>query len=219
MALKCNMENPMPRSFTKLYIDSIDVDRRLTELGMGRQDILDIRDVAASMHATGSSPLFPSNGAGQLAYQYGTRELRATFLRRGWVIDQSYGTNGVRHPDRKVIALYQNVDVACSLSDLPQARSRKGAGSERLSQGSAFDLIDDVVPATHSGEGLDVEVWYVMVAQDGAVEVTQAVIKGGEFSEFIERIFVHDGSDFDALEKDGDTDDDAIDFDIKISRK
>ncbi len=209
----------MPRSFTKLYIDSIDVDRRLTELGMGRQDILDIRDVAASMHATGSSPLFPSNGAGQLAYQYGTRELRATFLRRGWVIDQSYGTNGVRHPDRKVIALYQNVDVACSLSDLPQARSRKGAGSERLSQGSAFDLIDDVVPATHSGEGLDVEVWYVMVAQDGAVEVTQAVIKGGEFSEFIERIFVHDGSDFDALEKDGDTDDDAIDFDIKISRK
>ncbi|WBU55375.1 hypothetical protein [Paracoccus sp. SCSIO 75233] len=213
------MENPMPRMVAKIYIDDIDVDRRLAELGMDRQDILDIRDVAASMHATGSSPLFPANGAGQLAYQYGTRELRATFLKRGWVIDQSYGTNGVRHPDRKVIVLYQNVDVACSLSDLPQARSRKGAGSERLSQGSAFDLIEEVVPATHSGEGLDVEVWYVMVAQDGAVEVTHALIKGGEFSEFIERIFVHDGSDFDALEEDGSSDDDAIDFDIKISRK
>ena len=135
------------------------------------------------------------------------------------MIDQSYGTNGVRHPDRKVIVLYQNVDVACSLSDLPQARSRKGAGSERLSQGSAFDLIEEVVPATHSGEGLDVEVWYVMVAQDGAVEMTHALIKGGEFSEFIERIFVHDGSDFDALEEDDSSDDDAIDFDIKISRK
>ena len=77
----------------------------------------------------------------------------------------------------------------------------------------------EVVPATHSGEGLDVEVWYVMVAQDGAVEMTHALIKGGEFSEFIERIFVHDGSDFDALEEDDSSDDDAIDFDIKISRK
>lgn len=209
----------MPRAVTKIYIDDIDVDCRLAELGMSRQDIVDIRDVAASMHATGSSPLFPANGAGQLAYQYGTRELRATFLKRGWVIDQSYGTNGVRHPDRKIIVLYQNVDVACRLSDLPQARSRKGAGSERLSQGSAFDLIEEVVPSTHSGEGLDVEVWYVMVAQDGAVEVTLALIKGGEFSEFIERIFVHDGSNFDALEEDGSSDDDAIDFDIKISRK
>lgn len=209
----------MPRAVTKIYIDDIDVDRRLAELGMNRQDILDIRDVAASMHATGASPLFPANGAGQLAYQYGTRELRATLLKRGWVIDQSYGTNGVRHPDFKIIALYQNVDVACSLSDLPQARSRKGAGSERLSQGSMFDLIEDDVPSTYSSEGLDVTVWYVMVAQDGAVEVTHATIKSGEFSEFIERIFVHDGSDFDALEDDGYSDDDAIDFDIKISRK
>ena len=189
------------------------------ERNMNRQDILDIRDAAVSMHATGSSPLFPSNGAGQLAYQYGTRELRATFLKRGWEIDQSYGTNGVRHPDEKIIVLYQNVDVACNSSDLPQARSRKGAGSERLSQGSAFDLIEDVVPSTYSDEGLDVKVWYVMVAQDGAVEVTHALIRGGEFSDFIERIFVHDGSDFDPLEEDSSSDDDAIDFDIKISRK
>lgn len=209
----------MPRAITQIHIDGIDVDRRLKELGMDRQDILDIRDVAASMHATGSSPLFPANGAGQLAYQYGTRELRATFLKRSWTIDQSYGTNGVRHPDRKVVALYQNVDVACSLSDIPQARSRKGAGSERLSQGTAFDLIEEVVPSTHSGEGLDVEVWYVMVAQDGAVEVTHAIIYNGEFSDFIERIFVHDGSDFVGFEDSGSSDDDAIDFDITISRK
>ena len=213
------MENPVPRAVTKVYIEDLDVDRRLSELGMGKQDVLDIRNVAASMHATGSSPLFPANGAGQLAYQYGTRELRATLLKRGWVIDQSYGTNGVRHPNRKIIVLYQNVDVSCSLSDLPQARSRKGAGSERLSQGSAFDLIEEVVPSTHSGEGLDLEVWYVMVAQDGAVEVTHALIKNGEFSEFIERIFVHDGKDFDALVEDDASDDEAIDFDIMISRK
>jgi len=192
----------MPRAVTKIYINDIDVDRRLSELGMDRQDILDIRNVAASMHATGSSPYFPSNGAGQLAYQYGTYELRATFLKSGWEIDQSYGTNGVRHPDHKLIVLYQNVDVACSLTDLPQARSRKGAGSERLSQGNSFELMDEDVPSTHT-----------------AVEVTHAVIKGNKFSEFIERIFVHDGSDFDGLEDRGSSDDDAVDFDITISRK
>lgn len=209
----------MPRAVTKVFKDDVDVDRRLSELGMDRQDILDIRDVAASMHATGSSPYFPSNGAGQLAYQYGTYELRATLLRRGWEIDQSYGTNGVRHPDQKLIVLYQNVDVACSLVDLPEARSRKGAGSERLSQGSSFEMMEDDVPSTHTGEGLEVAVWYVMVAQDGAVEVTQAVIKGNKFSEFVERIFVHDGSDFDTLKDRGSSDDDAVDFDITISRK
>lgn len=209
----------MPRAVTKVFKDDIDVDRRLFELGMDRQDILDIRDVAASMHATGSSPFFPANGAGQLAYQYGTRELRATFLKRSWEIDQSYGTNGVRHPDHKLIVLYQNVDVACSLVDLPQARSRKGAGSERLSQGNSFELMEADVPSTHSGEGLEVAVWYVMVAQDGAVEVTHAVIKGNKFSEFIERIFVHDGSDFDGLEDRGSSDHEAVDFDVTISRK
>lgn len=209
----------MPRVVTTVHIDDIDVDRRLSELGMNRQDILDIRDVAASMHATGSSPLFPANGAGQLAYQYGTRELRSTFLKRKWTLDQSYGTNGVRHPDRQIVTLYQNVDVACSLSKLPEARSRKGAGSERLSQGSAFDLIEEVVPSTHSGEGIGIDVWYVMVAQDGAVEVTHALITKGEFSDFIERIFVHDGSDFDDLEDCNSSDDDAVDFDVMISRK
>ena len=47
----------MPRMVTKIYIDDIDVDRRLAELGMDRQDILDIRDVAASMHALTSTAL------------------------------------------------------------------------------------------------------------------------------------------------------------------
>jgi len=209
----------MPRVVTKVYIDDIDVERRLSELGMDRQDVLDIRNVAASMHATGSSPLFPANGAGQLAYQYGTRELRATFLKRSWTIDQSYGTSGVRHPAQKIIVLYQNVDVACSLSNNPQPRSRKGAGSERLGQSNAFDLIEDQVPSTHSGKELDVDVWYVMVAQNGAVEVTHALINNGEFSDLIERIFVHDGSDFDNLDDRLSSNDDAVDFDIMISRK
>lgn len=44
----------MPRAVTKVFIDDIDVDRRLAELNMDRQDILDIRDVAASM---GSVPV------------------------------------------------------------------------------------------------------------------------------------------------------------------
>ena len=209
----------MPFAETKVVAREIDVDRRLSELDMHREDILDIRNVACSMHATGSSLFFPPNGAGLLAYLYGTRELRKTFLGRNWTIDQSFGTSGVRHPECKRIVIYQNVDVACSLSELPKPRSRKGAGSERLSQGSFFDLIKGAVPSTNSGEGLDVEVWHVMVAQDGAVEVTLAKIEGGEFSEFYERIFVDVGGDLVVLEADCTPDEDAVDFDIRVSRK
>lgn len=210
----------MARAVTRVYQQDNDANRRLSELGMDRDDIVAIRDVACSMSATGSSPFFPANGAGQLAYQYGTRELREKFLSRGWRIDQSFGTSGVRHEDQKIVVIYQNVDTACSLANLPKPRSRKGAGSERLGQKNAFEVIEDEVPSTYSVASLNVDVWYVMVSESGAVEVTHAVVKNGEFSDFVERIFVDDGSGFSVFDTDGqDNDDDAIDFNISVSRK
>ena len=209
----------MPHYSTKLYINPIDVNRRLAELAMFEEDILAIRNIACSMNATGSSLMFPPNGAGLLAYLYGTRELRATFLSRGWEIDQSFGTSGVRHPGKNLLAMYQNVDVACSKLDLPRPRTKKGAGSERLSQMTAFAGMEDEVGTTYNGAVLNTASWHVMVAEDGAVEVSRAIIRNGEFSQFIERIFVHDGRGLDMFNKANDSNDDAIDFDVVVSRK
>jgi hypothetical protein len=79
----------MPNAETKVVASAIDVDRRLSELDMHREDILNIRKAACDMHAAGSSPFFPPNGAGLLAYLYGTHELRKTFLERNWKIDRN----------------------------------------------------------------------------------------------------------------------------------
>ena len=209
----------MSRLETKIFDDDIDVNRRLAELDMDKQDILDIRDVANSYFTTGLSPFFLLNSAGLLAYHWGTRELRATFLKRGWRIYESGGIGGVRHSDKKIIAIYQNVNKACNLSDLPQPRSRKGPGSENLGMGNLFDGIEENIPSTYSGERIDTAVWYVMVDPDGAVEVTHAIVSDGEFSDFIERIFIHDGRDLDPLVEDDPSENDAIDQDFKISRK
>lgn len=208
----------MTQPVTKVLQEPVTVDHRLAEIGMSRGAILAIRDTACSMGATGASPFFPANGAGQLAYQYGTRELRAQFHELGWEIDQTFGTQGVRLPGEKRVAIYQNVDVACSLVDLPNPRSRKGAGSERLSQMSAFEVIEEEVPSTFRAEAAAAAVWYVMVAEDGAVEVTNAVVRNGKFADLVERIWVDDGEGFDVAGEQ-ERGDDAVDFDVVVTRK
>jgi hypothetical protein len=208
------------RAETVVVREELDVNRRLAELSMSKVAILAVRDAACSMGATGSSPFFPSNGAGQLAYQYGTREMRAQLDSLGWEIDQSFGTQGVRLIGKKTIVLYQNVDVACSIPHTPNPRSRKGAGSERLSQRSAFEVIEDQVPTTYTMESSDGCVWYIMVAENGAVEVTNAVVHNGRFADLVERIFVSDGSDMDIARRiDDKNGDDAVDFEVVVTRR
>ena len=198
----------------------IDVDRRLAELGFGSRGlILAVRDVAHAREGEGASPFFPANGAGTLAYQYGTHELRARLDELGWRLENPLGTAASRHPTEARRALYQNVDVACSLANDPHPRTRKGVGAERLAQSSLFpeeELISDFDEAPR-----DCEAWYVMVDEKGAVEVTNAVVRDGKFVEFRERLFVDDGSELSIVdEAHDDTDGEgAIEFDISIARK
>ena len=222
----------MSRTAMKLHENDVDVDRRLFGLGMNRRDILDIRDAAIREYAKGASPLFPFNGAGSLAYLYGTRELRSKFMNRGWKIDNSHGTSGVRNEEMNLIVLYQNVNVACNPNVLPQSFSPKGVGSERLTesnQSDFFNLLGNFALHTYTDNNLKNAVWYIMVApHTGSVEVAHAVVKNGNFEELIERIFVskkYDTSDYeefgmpDVNTEEGNSDDDAIDFDIEISRR
>jgi hypothetical protein len=59
-----------------------------------------------------------------------------------------------------------------------------------------------------------------MVAPNGAVELTCCGVKGGKFHNFIERIYLSDGSDFDGdLKLLLDDRDIADDFDPKVARK
>ena len=219
METEINMEAAVPHLPTTVHEDDLDVDRRLAELGFGiRKGLLAVRNVACGKAAEGTSPFFPLNGSGTLAYQYGTRELRQYLDTLGWQIDNAFGTSGTRHPSEVRLAFYQNVDAACDRARDPHPRTKKGAGAERLDQSLLFE--DESLPTHFDSEKVNCEVWYLMVAENGAVELTRAVVRKGKFEEIVERLFIENGDGFDVVETSDDLpDNDVIDFDVPIVRR
>ena len=58
-----------------------------------------------------------------------------------------------------------------------------------------------------------------MVAPNGAAELSRAIVEGGRFTKFIERLYLSDGSDLDAEPKLLDNDERADEFDPHVARK
>ncbi|MEB4590133.1 hypothetical protein VSS37_03990 [Candidatus Thiothrix sp. Deng01] len=96
---------------------------------------------------------------------------------------------------RALRVIFQNVDTACSELHKPQPRSKKGAGSERVCQGNAqwLDGLELPVPVLDSASGY--ATYYLMLAQDGAVELSRPVVRKGKFDAYIERLFLLSGDD------------------------
>ena len=196
--------------------EGIHAARRIADLGFGEWDsLLKVRDVACAKAAEGASPFFPLNGAGTLAFRYGTRELGAYLDTLGWVTHNAFGASGMRHPSTARLAYYQNVDVACDLARDPRPRTRKGTGAERRDQGVLWEDLPTAFPNQRAGS----EVWYLMVAEDGAVELTRAVVRDGQFEQPFERIFVAGGGELDVVRQTGELPDDAVDFDVPVFRR
>lgn len=110
------------------------------------------------------------------------------------------------------------MDVACDFANPPKARSTKGAGSERLCEGNLFG---DDMPAYFPSEATESHaIFYLMVAADGAAELSRPVVRRGVFESFVERIFLSDGADFNVESikplEDNET---ATNFDPQIVRK
>ena len=117
---------------------------------------------------------------------------------------------------RSAKIIFANVDVAHDDKHDPKPRSPKGAGSERMCTGNLFPNLPQHAPA--SAEGWSI--YYVMVDENGAVELSCPILKNGTFVDYIERIFLSDGSDIDGEAKlPLDDKDSATDFDPKVARK
>jgi hypothetical protein len=58
-----------------------------------------------------------------------------------------------------------------------------------------------------------------MVDEKGAAELTRAVVSGGTFSSYIQRIYLSDGSDLTLDKLPLDNDDAVTDFDPQVTRK
>jgi hypothetical protein len=135
-----------------------------------------------------------------------------------WVLDRPNGVEAIRNDSIRVKVVFANVDIACDDEHEPKPRSTKGAGAERLCSGNG--LFGNLPRFASADSNDDWTTYYLMVAPNGAVELSCPVVEGGTFKSFIDRLYLSDGSDFDADAKlPLDDSDAANDFDPKVARK
>lgn len=182
---------------TKYLKETHDVDARLAEIGTSRAVLLEVRDVALSASANATA-FHAANAGGTFAYQDGTWALRDRKIKPEgeWEVDRTHGIEAIVNKSRSVKIAFANVDVACSDTQKPKPRSKKGAGGEKVFGGP--DLFDGSLPeyAPIPRDGL--AAFYLMVDSKGACELTRPVIKGGTFTGYVERIYLSSGIDADA---------------------
>lgn len=202
----------------QIISDPEERDQHLSELQLERD-----RLIAAGQHAlagrASASPLHPSNTAGFLSYADGVKGLRVENVDENWSVFRSEGVEGICNDGLKIRVLFSNVFEACGERD-PQARSRKGAGSERVASGDLFDSAGIDLPDSVIKFHGDYKTYYLMVDQNGAMELSLPIVKaGGNFLRCVVRIFLIDGSDLDEVEFGVDEPVDDSDLDFIVTRK
>lgn len=186
----------------RILIDVTDVDRRLDQFGVTRQELIDVVRgvVAARSDATADDP---ASAEGLLAYIYGTRLVRQLFQKIGWIRLSQNNVASVKHPDRPLQVVYQSVDLAADVIHTPQAISGKGPGADRVVTGQGWLFApEDIPPAAGAVGELPPGVWFFCVSVQGDDVRAELSLPSGiannNFQGFVERIFVTDGDEFDA---------------------
>lgn len=202
---------------TVLVEHELDVIRRLESLGLVRDQFLAIGAVACG-RANDASPLMPMNAPGTLAYIHGVKELRQQLLDGVWAVDRTCGIESVINRQVGLRIGFQNVDRACDPLFPPAPRSLKGSAAEGLSGPTLFEHFG-VETGPLTGVLSDgVPTYYVMVGEDGSVELSHPVISNCSYKHFHERIFIHAPND--DWEQAIDPDTGPIDdFDIAVNFK
>lgn len=211
---KIDMGSVMDVIETKVFRERWDGDQRLNQLDLTREGLLEARDMAMNERANATS-FHPSNAPGTFSYHQGTWALRHQFVGERWVVDRSDGIEAIRNESLNLKIAFCNVDLACDDNHIPKPRSEKGAGAERASGAGLFGTLPHYAPRP-AGDSM---LYYLMVDQNGAAELTRPVVGGGTFSAAIERIYLSYGGDDDpAVRSESDTG--PVDnFDPQVVRK
>lgn len=204
----------MSKAETVILKEPWDVDRRLAEFQLRREGLLQVRKIALAA-AADATPFHPANAEGTLAYQHGTFALRNEFVGDDWKIHRPNGVEAIRNEKLKLSVVFTNVDVACSDQFDPKPRSHKGAGAERVCQANLFPWLPSYAESPATGEAT----YYLMVAENGAAELTRVVVEGGTFVEYVERIYLSDGDDLELAPVAQDDEEVADNFDPQVVRK
>ncbi|QUL38373.1 hypothetical protein [Erythrobacter sp. JK5] len=205
-------------TFSTQIIDTeLEVDARLHDFGLSRDQILAIADVAKAW-ASDASPLMPKNAPGTLAYIYGVEALRQQLLDGEWQVDRTQNVESVVNRVRGIRIGFQNVDHSCDLMFPPMPRSSKGSAAEGMSGPTLFDYAGIETGPLTGVLSDGIPTYYVMVGEDGSVELSHPVISEGAYKDFVERIFVRGVGDDWAEDIDPETGP-VSEFDIPVSLK
>jgi hypothetical protein len=199
---------------TKVFREPWDVDLRLKQLELIREGLLAARDIALSERAN-ATDFHPVNAPGTFGYHHGTWALRDQFVSKRWTVDRSDGIEAIRNEDLKLRIAFCNVDLACDDNHIPKPRSEKGAGAERASGATLFGDLPHYAPRPVG----DWMLYYLMVDQNGAAELTRPVVSGGTFSTAVERIYLSNGGDDNPVIITKDDIGPADNFDPQVVRK
>lgn len=207
----------MPSFATAIVQGEAQVADRLADFGLVSDQLLAV-GVTARTWADDASPLMPINAPGTLAYIYGVRELRQQLLDGSWVVDRTCGIEAVINRELRLRIAFQNVDRACDPIFPPTPRSAKGSASEVLSGPTLFEYAG-VEAGPLTGVMQDgVPTYYLMVGEDGSVELSHPVISNGSYAQFHERILIT-SPDNDWLDEINPETGPVDDFDIKVRFK
>jgi len=199
---------------TVVLKEPCDVDRRLAELQLTREGLLKVREVALAAGAD-ATPFHPANAEGTLSYQHGTFALRNEFVGENWKVYRPNGVEAIRNEKLSLTVAFSNVDIACNDQFEPKPRSHKGSGAERVCQGNLFPWLPSYAETPSKGEAT----YYLMVAPNGAAELTRVVVRDGTFVRYIERIYLSDGDDLRLAPVALDDEEVADNFDPQVVRK
>lgn len=205
---------------TKVLREDWEVVPRLQELRLDREALLRVRTIAVGA-AADATPFHPANAAGTFSYQHGTFALRNENVGiKGWQSGRPAGVEAIENEEIRVRVVFANVDIAGNDEHEPHARSDKGAGAERLCAGNG--LFGDLPRYAGDDFARSDSGWmtfYLMVAPNGAVELSRATVEYGRFATFHERLYLSDGGDLASEPKPLEDKTPSDEFDPQVARK
>jgi hypothetical protein len=206
-----------------VYKESWDTKRRLSELGLTREQLIDV--VKASVAGRGDcTDNDPPSAPGWSSWRYGIRRLREIFRREGWDKDDTGQLSTIANHERRIKIAVCNTDDGTAIEDrIPRNRSRKGVISERVTDRNATPYMFPEMEEDAARNTSDYLTWYLCIyIEDDRVRAElscPSAFEAGYFTRYSERIFILNGDDWKGLDFSERNEDSGPDFDVEVRRK
>lgn len=208
-----------------LHRDPPDIDRRLRELGLDREGLIEAVRASVAFRA-GCTDNDPANAPGWEGYRGAVRRLREIYRSVGWDKERRDNVEVIRHPGLKLRIAYLATDArTCDPIVQPSNRYPKGPAQQRAASANGqMDLFPDTLEDEDGNPHDGHSTWLLCVYDDGHGTVLAELSRptgfdGNHVSAFSERIFLIGPGEWDGLALAGDDGDDDSDIEVPVRRK